>query len=104
MLRIDQDPTNVPCPNFAGAAYAAVRQVMPNNGQINNDQAIEQLTAAWNQTHMQEVDAWNQQVQADLAEQAELTSLAEEEDVRQQAEDEHQKEEEKRNKKRNSQR
>ena len=45
--------------------------------------------------HAQEVDAWNQQVQADLAKQAELTRLAEEEDVRQQAEDKCQKEEEK---------
>ena len=95
MPRIDQDPTNIPCPDFAGAAYATVRQVMSNNGQINNDQAVEQLTAAWNQMHAQEVDAWNQQVQADLAEQAELMRLAEEEDARQQAEDERQKEEEK---------
>ena len=96
MPRIDQDPTNVPCPDFAGAAYAAIRQAMSNNRQINNDQAVEQLTAAWNQMHAQEVDAWNQQVQANLAEQAELTRLAEEEDTRQQAEDERQKEEEKR--------
>ena len=94
MLRINQDPTNISCLDFTGA-YAAVRQIMSNNGQINNDQAIEQLTAAWNQTHAQEVDTWNQQVQANLAEQAELTRLAEEEDTRQQAEDEHQKEEEK---------
>ena len=88
MLRINQDPTNVPCPDFAGAASAAVRQAMSNNRQINNDQAVEQLTAAWNQTHAQDVDAWNQQVQTDLAEQAELTRLAEEEDARCQAEDE----------------
>ncbi|KIK04366.1 hypothetical protein K443DRAFT_675981 [Laccaria amethystina LaAM-08-1] len=44
MPRIDQDPTNVPCPDFAGAAYDAVRQIMSNNGQINNEQAVEQLT------------------------------------------------------------
>ena len=68
---------------------------MSNNSQINNDQAVKQLTAAWNQTHAQEVDAWNQQVQADLAEQAELAWLAEEEDARRQAENERLQEEEK---------
>ena len=41
------------------------------------------LTAAWNQTHVQDVDAWNQQVQVDLAEQEEATRLAEEEEARQ---------------------
>ena len=61
---------------------------MSNNRQINNDQAIKQLMAAWNQTHAQKVNAWNQQVQANLAEQAELTRLAEEEDARRQAKDE----------------
>ena len=88
MPRIDQDPTNIPCPDFTGAAYTPVRQAMSNNGQINNNHAVEQLTAAWNQTHTQEVDTWIQQVQTDLAEQAELARLAEEEDVRCQAEDE----------------
>lgn len=94
MPRIDQDPTNVPCPYFAGPAYAAVRQVMSNNGQITNEQATEQLTAAWNEMHAQDVNAWNQQVQADMAEQEELTRLAEEEEARRQAEDEREKEEE----------
>jgi len=96
MPRINQDPTDVACPDFAGAAYAAIRQVMANNGQIDNGQAVEQLTAAWNQTHAQEINAWNQQVQVDLAEQEELTRLAEEEEGRHRAEDEHLKEEEKR--------
>jgi len=67
---------------------------MSNNRQINNSQAIEQLTAAWNQTHAQEVDAWNQQVQVDLAEQEELTRLAEEEEGRCWAVDEFLKKEE----------
>jgi len=94
MLRINQDPTNVPCPDFAGAGYATVRQVMSNNGHITNDQAVEQLTAAWNQMHVQDVNAWNQQIQANIAEQEELTRLAEEEEARCQAEDECEKEEE----------
>ena len=67
---------------------------MSNNGQVTNEQAAEQLTAAWNQTHVQDVDAWNQQVQADLAEQEELTRLAEEEESRRQANIECEKEEE----------
>ena len=94
MPRIDQDPTNVPCPDFAGAAYAAVRQAMSANGQITNEQAAEQLTAAWNQTHAQDVENWNLQVQADIAEQEELTRLAEEEEARRRADDEREKEEE----------
>ena len=94
MPRINQDPTNVACPDFAGEAYAAIRQIMANNGQVNNNQAAEQLTAAWNQTHAQEVEAWLQQVQADLAEQEELTRLAEEEEDRRRAEDKHLKDEE----------
>ena len=94
MPRINQDPTNVACPDFAGEAYAAIRQIMANNGQVNNNQAAEQLTAAWNQTHAQEVEAWLQQVQADLAEQEELTRLAEEEEDRRRAEDERLKDEE----------
>jgi len=60
---------------------------MSNNGQLNNDQAIKQLTAAWNQTHAQEIDTWNQQMQADLAEQGELARLAKVEEGRLQAED-----------------
>ena len=96
MPRINQDPTNVACPDFAGEAYAAIRQIIANNGQVENGQAAEQLTAAWNQTHAQEVEAWLQQVQADLAEQEELTRLAEEEEDRRRAEDERLKDEERR--------
>ena len=96
MPGINQDPTNVPCPDFAGEAYAAIRQIMANNGQVNNNQAAEQLTMAWNQMHAQEVKTWLQQVQVDLAEQEELTKLAEEEEDRHWAEDEHLKNEEKR--------
>ena len=96
MPRINQDPTNVACPDFAGEGYAAIRQIMAANGQVNNDQAAEQLTAAWNLTHTQEVEAWHQQVQADLAKQEELTRLAEEEEDRRRAEDKRLKEEEKR--------
>ena len=82
MPRINQDPTNVACPDFAGEAYAAIRQIMANNRQVNNNQAAEQLTMAWNQMHAQEVKTWLQQVQVDLAEQEELTKLAEEEEDR----------------------
>ena len=94
MLWIDQDPTNVPCPDFAGATYAAIRQVMLTNRQITNEQAVEHLTAVWNQTHAQDIKAWNLQVQADKVEQEEFTRLAEEEEVRHQAEDKNEKEEE----------
>jgi hypothetical protein len=96
MPRINQDPTNVACPDFAGAAYADVRQIMSNNGQVNNEQAVQQLTTAWNLTHEQEIEAWRQQVQIDTVEQEELTRLAREEEDRRQAEEERLKEEERR--------
>lgn len=67
---------------------------MSNNRHITDKQVAEQLTAAWNQTHTQDIDAWNQQVQADLAEQKEITRVVEEEEARCQAEDECKKEEE----------
>ena len=67
---------------------------MLNNGQITNKQAVKQLTAAWNQTYGQDIKAWNLQVQADIAEQEELTRLAEEEEGGHQAEDKCKREEE----------
>jgi len=96
MPRIDQDPTNVPCPDFAGAAYTAIRQIMSNNGQINNEQAVKQLMTAWNQTHAQEVKAWNQQVQMDLEAQQEQIRLVQEDETRCREEDKCQKEDERR--------
>ena len=96
MPQINQDPTNVPCPDFAGAAYTAIRQIMSNNGQINNEQAIQQLMTAWNQMHAQEVEAWNQQVQTDLEAQQEQIRLVQEDETRRQEEDECQKEDERR--------
>ena len=69
MLYITQDPTNVMCSEFAGTTYTTVRQAMMNRGQFPNEQAVQQLTAAWNQTHTQDVEAWSQQVQANMAEQ-----------------------------------
>ena len=60
MLQIKQDPTNIACPDFAGATYATIRQIMTNNRQVDNNHAVGQLTAAWNLTHEQEVEAWCQ--------------------------------------------
>ena len=94
MVRIQQDPTNISCPDFAGVAYAVVRQILSNNGQINNNQVIKQLMTAWNQTHTQEVEAWNLQVQADLEEQAEVARLADKDETRCCEADKHQKEDE----------
>lgn len=96
MPRINRDPTDITCPDFAGAAYAAVRQIMTDNGQVNNEQAVQQLTAAWNITHEQELEAWRQRVQVDAAEQEEVARLAREEEDRLQAEEERLKEEERR--------
>lgn len=101
MPRILQDPTNVPCPDFAGAGHAAVRQVLSNNGQVTNDQAIQQLTTAWNQTHELEVEAWNQQVQTELEEHQEQARLVAEEETRRQEEDRRLKDEERKSKRRN---
>lgn len=61
-----------------------------------NEQAVQQLVVAWSQTHAQDVEAWNQQVRADIAERAEQQrQLQEEEDTRRR-EEERQEEEERR--------
>jgi len=67
---------------------------MSNNGQLDDEQAVQQLTTAWNLMHEQEVEAWHQQVQVDAAKQEETTRLAREEADRLQAEEECLKEEE----------
>jgi len=72
MPRITQDPTGLICPDFAGLTYATMRQAMTMGGHLNDAEATEWLAAAWNQTHTQEMEAWNLQVQADVAEQEEL--------------------------------
>ena len=95
MPQIEQDPTNVACPDFTGAAYATIRQIMTNNAQVDNNHAIEQLTAAWNLTHKQEVEAWRQQVQVESAEQEEFARLAKEEKDRCRADEERLKDKEK---------
>ena len=68
---------------------------MMNNAQVDNNHTIEQLTAAWNLTHEQEVKAWHQQVQVESAEQEEFARLAEEEEDRRRADEERLKDEEK---------
>jgi len=72
MPQITQDPMGLVCPNFTGQTYTAVRPAMSTGGQLNNAEAVEQLVVAWNQTHAQELEAWNTQTQADMAEEEEL--------------------------------
>jgi len=64
---------------------------MTTGGHLTDEAATEQLMAAWNQMHAQEVEAWNLQAQANLAEQEEQQHT---EEQRLRAEDEHQREEE----------
>jgi hypothetical protein len=82
------------CPNFAGETYAAIRQAMTVGGQLTNEGAAERLVAAWNQTHTHEVEAWDLQVLADVAEQEEQQRLNQAEEDRLRAEDERQKDDE----------
>ena len=94
MPRITQDPTGQVCPDFAGETYAAVRLAMTTGGQLTDADAAERLVTAWNQTHAREVEAWDLQVQTDVAEQEELQRIAQAEEERLKAEEERQKDEE----------
>ena len=82
MPRITQDPTSQVCPDFAGETYATVRLAMTTGGQITDADAAERLFMAWNQTHAREVEAWDLQVQADVAEQEEQQRLVQAEEER----------------------
>ena len=82
MPRITQDPTSQVCPDFAGETYATVRLAMTTGGQITDADAAERLVMAWNQTHAREVEAWDLQVQADVAEQEEQQRLVQAEEER----------------------
>ena len=67
---------------------------MTTGGHLNDAAAAEQLATAWNQMHTQEVEAWDLQAQADVAEQEEQRMIAEADEARLRAEDERQKEDE----------
>ena len=56
--------------------------------------AAECLVTVWNQTHTHEVEAWDLQVQAEVAEQQEQQRLVQAEKERLRVEEEHQKDEE----------
>ena len=94
MPRITQDPTGQVCPDFAGETYAAVRLAMTTGGQLTDADAAERLVTAWNQTHAREVEAWDLQVQADVAEQEEQQRQAQAEEERLRADEERLKEDE----------
>ena len=94
MPRITQDPTGHACPDFASLTYAAVRLAMTTGGHLNDAAAAEQLATAWNQMHTQEVEAWDLQAQANMAEQEEQHILAEADEARLRADNECQKEDE----------
>ena len=88
MPHITQDPTGQVCPDFAGETYAAVHLVMMTGRQLTDTDAAERLVTAWNQTHACEVEAWDLQIQADMAEQEEQQRQAQAEDERLRADEE----------------
>ena len=94
MLQITQDLTGHACPDFASPTYAAMRLAMTTGRHLNDAAAAEQLATAWNQMHTQEVEAWDLQAQADMAEQEEQHMIAEANEARLRAEDKRQKEDE----------
>lgn len=67
---------------------------MTAGGILSDADAAERLATAWTQMHTQEVDAWEVQAQADVAEQEEQRRLADADEERLRAEDERQKEDE----------
>ena len=67
---------------------------MTTGGQLTDADAAERLVTAWNQTHAREVEAWDLQVQADMAEQEEQQRQAQAEEERLRADEECLKEDE----------
>ena len=67
---------------------------MTTGGQLTDADAAERLVTAWNQTHAREVEAWDLQVQADVAEQEEQQRQAQAEEERLRADEERLKEDE----------
>ena len=61
---------------------------MTTGGQLTDVEAAEWLVTAWNQTHTRDVEAWDLQVQTDMAEQEEFHRLAQAEEERLKAEEE----------------
>ena len=94
MPRITQDPTGQVCPDFAGETYTAIQLAMTTGRQLTDVDTAERLVTAWNQTHAREVEAWDLQVQTDVAEQEELQRIAQAEEERLKAEEERQKDKE----------
>ena len=88
MPHITQDPTGQVCPDFAGKTYAAVHLAMMTGGQLTDAYTAECLVIAWNQTHGCKVEAWDLQVQADMAEQEEQRRQAQAEEERLRADEE----------------
>ncbi|KAH9911515.1 uncharacterized protein B0H18DRAFT_1128618 [Fomitopsis serialis] len=60
------DPSGEVCPNYAGPAYAPFRQMLVERGMTVED-ATQALKDGWQAEYNQRLEAWQTQVQADIA-------------------------------------
>ena len=76
MPRIEVDPTRAICPSFEDPEWEFLRQSMVDAHQgdppLTLDDAAQRLKDTWARENQRKVDAWNVQLQQDLAEQDEL--------------------------------
>ena len=76
MPRIEVDPTRAICPSFEDPEWEFLRQSMVDAHQgdppLTLDDAAQRLKDMWARENQRKVDAWNVQLQQDLAEQDEL--------------------------------
>lgn len=77
MPRIERDPGLEICPNFASPHYDPLRTLITNTG-ATEEEAITQLTEAWNQENQARKEAWEQLDEEDQQAADEADRLARE--------------------------
>ncbi|KAH9838638.1 uncharacterized protein C8Q71DRAFT_832891 [Rhodofomes roseus] len=78
------DPSGERCPDYELVAFAAIRQAMTANGNMNDEQAVQALRESWQTHHNAQIQAWQVQSLEDrrLAEEEEQRAREEEEALR----------------------
>ena len=69
--RIIHDPNLELIPDHAGPHYGVLRDALVHNG-ITLEQAVQALNVSWAQNHAARIQAWDQQVENDVAAAAAL--------------------------------
>ncbi|PBK97132.1 hypothetical protein ARMGADRAFT_923270 [Armillaria gallica] len=63
--RLIIDPHLIPCPDFAAADYAFIRDALKSANNLSNDDAVARLTQDWTARNSKDRDIWDAQARAD---------------------------------------